>query len=168
MRRILLAAAILLPGGCVTQQVLSSGEMASVAPILSVERFLQATNDRDLHAMARLFGTEDGAVIETGSTVGCAFKKLGSWVGLGERCATLQEVELRMDAIARILRHEDYTVASEASVAGRVHPTSRIGVDLLIDGWTVEDVPFIVVKTGEGRWLVEQIGLDRVTGRRGR
>lgn len=168
MSRILLVVATLLLGGCATQQVLSSGEMASVAPMLSVERFLQAANDRDLHAMARIFGTEEGAVIETGSTVGCAFKKLGSWIGIGERCATLQEVELRMDAIARILRHEDYAVISEALVAGRVHPTSRIGVNLLMDGRSVEDVPFIVVKTGEGRWLVEQIGLDRITGRRGR
>ena len=154
MRRILLVATTLLLGGCTTTQVIPSGEVASVAPMLSVERFLQASNNRD------------GAAIETGGTFGCAFKKLGSWIGIGQRCSTLQEVELRMDAIARILRHQDYAVVSEAPVAGRVHPTSRIGVNLQIGNDTVEDVPFIVVRTGEGRWLVEQIGLDEITGRR--
>ena len=166
MRRILLITAALLLGGCTTTQVVPSGEVPSVAPMLSVERFLQASNARDLHAMARLVGTEDGPWSETGSTLGCAFKKLGSWIGLGERCQTIQEVELQMDAIAQILQHQDYTVVSEASVAGRVHPTSRIGVNLQIDGRVIQDVPFVVVRTGEGRWLVEQIGLDRVTGRR--
>lgn len=166
MRRILLVASALLLGGCTTTQTLPSGEVASVAPILSVERFLQASNNRDLDAMARLFGTEEGALIETGGTLGCAFKKMGSWIGIGERCPTLQEVELRMDAIAQILRHQDYTVVSEQPVAGRVHPTSRIGVNLRINDDTVEDVPFIVVRTDQGRWLVEQIGLDQITGRR--
>jgi hypothetical protein len=166
MRRILIVASAILLGGCTTTQIVTSGEAAAVAPMLSVERFLQATNNRDLHGMALLFGTERGASIETGGTFGCAFKKLGSWIGIGDRCETLQEVELRMDAISQILEHEDYTVVSEESVAGRVHPTSRIGVNLQIDGRTVEDVPFIVVRTGKGRWLIEQIGLDRITGRR--
>ena len=172
MKRILLAAtAVFLAvigvflAGCTTTQIVTSGEAASVAPILTVERFLQASNNRDLHSMGRLFGTEEGAIIETGSTLGCAFKKMGSWIGLGERCLTVQEVELRMDAIAQILQHRDYTIVSEEPVPGRVHPTSRIGVNLRIGGDLVEDVPFIVVKTGEDRWLVEQIGLDRVTGR---
>lgn len=164
MKRNLLVAAALALGGCATQQVLPSGEVASVAPILSVERFLQASNDRDLYGMARLFGTEEGPIIETGSTLGCAFKKMGSWIGLGERCQTIQDVELRMDAIARLIRHRDYTIVSEAPVPGRVHPTSRIGVNLRLENTTVEDVPFIVVQTGEGRWLVEQIGLQRITG----
>ena len=166
MRRILIVASAFLLGGCTTTQIVTSGEAAAVAPMLSVERFLQASNNRDLHSMARLFGTDDGASIDTGGTFGCAFKKLGSWIGIGDRCETLQEVELRMDAISQILEHEDYTVVSEESVAGRIHPTSRIGVNLQIDGRTVEDVPFIVVRTGEGRWLIEQIGLDRITGRR--
>jgi len=163
MRRFLLLAIPFLLGGCTTRMV-APGEIASVAPMLSVERFLQASNDRDIHTMARIFGTEDGAMIETGSSLGCGFKKLGSWFGMGLRCMTLQEVELRMDAIAQILRHDDYTIVSENSVAGRRNPTSRIGVDLSVDGRVITDVPFVVVRTGEGRWLVEEIGLARVTG----
>lgn len=163
MRRFVLLSLPLLVTGCSTTAG-PSAEAASVAPILSVERFLQATNARDLESMARIFGTEDGPVAETGGTIGCGFKKLGSWIGLGRRCATWAEVELRMDAIAQILQHGDYTIASERSVPGRAHPTSRIGVNLVVSGETILDVPFVVVRTGGGRWLIEEIGLTRITG----
>jgi hypothetical protein len=162
MRRMLLLAVPLLGGGCTTQMI-SSGEMASVAPVLSVERFLQSANEGDLHSMARLFGTAKGPIIETGGTLSCGFKKLGSWFGLGTRCETLQEVEIRMDAIAQIIRHEDYIVVSEANVPGRINPTTRIGVDMRVEGRDITDVPFVVVRTDEGRWLVEEIGLTRIT-----
>jgi hypothetical protein len=167
MRRFLLLAVLLSTGGCTTR-VIAPGEAASVAPMLSVERFLQAANARDLDSMARLFGTSDGAVFETGGTLGCAFKKMGSWFGLGERCLTLQEVEIHMDLIAQIIRHEDYTIVSESAVAGRMNPTSRIGVDMRIGGRDIQDVPFIVVRTPEGRWLIEEVGLTRITGGGGR
>jgi len=167
MRRFLLLPILFLPGGCTTQ-VIVPGEVAAVAPMLSVERFLQAANDRDLDAMARLFGTADGPVIDTGGTLGCAFKKLGSWIGLADRCETLQEVEIRMDAIAQIIQHQDYSIVTEASVPGRLHPTSRIGVDMRVDGRDIEDVPFVVVRTSEGRWLIEEVGLAQIMGRGGR
>jgi len=143
------------------------GETAAVAPMLSVERFLQAANDRDLYSMARLFGTAEGPMSDTGGTFGCAFKKLGSWFGIGERCLTIQEVEIRMDAIAQVLSHEDYTVVAESSVAGRHNPTSRIGVNMRVNGRNIQDVPFVVVRTPEGRWLIEEIGLTKITGRGG-
>ncbi|MCJ7628729.1 MAG: hypothetical protein MUO50_10120 [Longimicrobiales bacterium] len=167
MKRLLLVSLFLVLGGCTTTRVISSGEMAAVAPALSVERFLQASNQRDLHARGGLFGTADGPVIETGGPIGCAFKKMGSWIGLGDRCVRLQEVELRMDAIAQILLHQDYSIVSEASVPGREYPTTRIGVDLRIRDRNFSDVPFLVVKTKEGRWLVEEIDLAKVTGRGG-
>jgi len=114
--------------------------------------------------MAGIFGTADGPAIDTGGSFGCMFKKMGSWIGLGDPCVTLQEVELRMDAIAQILQHEDYSVVTEASVPGRTRPTSRIGVNLVIDGRNVSDVPFLVVQTKGGRWLIEDIDLGKVTG----
>jgi hypothetical protein len=162
MKRALLVLILLILPGCTTTRIVSGGEMAAVAPMLSVERFLQASNERDLHSMASLFGTADGPVIETGGSFGCAFKKMGSWIGLGERCRTLQEVELQMDAIASILEHEDYTIASDSRVPGREHPTTRVGVHLVIRGRDVSDVPFLVVQTSEGRWLVEEIDLEKV------
>lgn len=139
------------------------GEFAAVAPMLSVERFLKAANDRDLHSMARIFGTVDGPNIETGGTLGCGFKKFGSWFGIGERCRTLQEVEIHMDLIAQIVQHEDYTIVSESSVPGRMAPTSRVGVDMRVRGQDIDDVAFIVVRTGDGRWLIEEIELAKIT-----
>ena len=133
----------------------------AIGPQLSVERFLQAANTRDLDAMGRLFGTADGPFGDTGSTFGCAFKKIGSWFG-GEACRSRAEVELRMDAIASILRHEDYVVARQEMVAGRAEPTSRVLVDLTVEGRRVPGVPFVVVHASDGRWLVQEIDLQRV------
>ena len=163
MRRVLLVTVPFLLGSCTTQ-IVTSGEMASVAPMLSVERFLQAANDRDVHSMGRIFGTSDGPIIETGGTLGCGFKKFGSWLGIGERCLTLQEVEIQMSLLAEILEHEDYTIVSEETVPGRVNPTTRIGVNMRVDGEDIDDVPFLVVQTGDRRWLVEEVGVTRITG----
>ena len=147
----------------------SSGSMnATVAPVaaqLSVERFLQAANQRDFDSMGRLFGTANGPAMETGSTFGCFFKKIGSWFG-GNACTRRVDVELRMDAIASIIRHDDYRIAREESVAGRTSPARRVIVDLTIEGEPVNAMPFIVVRTGEGRWLVEEVPLERIMAAR--
>ncbi len=159
----LLAVAI-VPAACTTQ-VMQPAAAAAVAPQLSVERFLQAANSRDLHGMGRLFGTPDGPVMETGSSFGCMFKKIGSWFG-GAACTTRQDVEIRMDAISSILRHENYRIVREEMVAGRDIPTTRVVVTLTINGQSVHDVPFLVVQASGGRWLVQEVGLERVmTGR---
>lgn len=163
-RQLILATLLLSTVACASSTA-GADQMAAVAPMLSVERFLQAANARDLDAMARLFGTASGPVADTGGTLGCAFKKMGSWIGLGRACSTRQEVELRMDAIARILQHEDYRIVAESQVAGRSTPTRRIGVDLTFRDSIVRDVPFFVVRSSGERWLVEQIDLERVTQR---
>ena len=142
----------------------SSSGSATVAPVaaqLSVERFLQAANNRDFQEMGRLFGTANGSAMDTGSTFGCFFKKIGSWFG-GSACIKKTEVEIRMDAIASIIRHEDYRIVREESVAGRTTPARRVFVDLTIDGRSVNGMPFIVVRTSEGRWLVEQVPLEQI------
>lgn len=153
----------LMAGACATRSTGGGDAMAGMAPMLSVERFLQAANSRDLDAMARIFGTVNGPMGETGSTLGCAFKKLGDWLGMGQRCTTREEVELRMDAIAQILQHDDYRIVNEERVPGRRARATRIGVDLTVGERTVQDVPFVVVRTSGGRWMVEQIGLERIT-----
>lgn len=163
-RQLILAFLLFSVVGCASRSV-NDDQMAAVAPMLSVERFLQAANTEDLDAMARLFGTASGPIADTGSTLGCAFKKMGSWIGIGRACTTAQQVELRMSAISQILRHEDYQIVSEDRVAGRDQPTRRIGVDLDFGNGTVNDVPFIVVRSSEDRWLVEQIDLERITTR---
>lgn len=114
--------------------------------------------------MGRLFGTPDGSLMDTGSTFGCFFKKIGSWFG-GTACTKRVDVELRMDAIASVLHHEDYHIVREEPVAGRTSPARRVVVDLTVEGEPITDAPFIVVQTTEGRWLVEQVPLERLMAR---
>lgn len=156
------ALAVLLAGGvaaCTT--VVQRGPGAGVVAQLSVERFLQAANDRDIESMGRLFGTADGPILDTGSTFGCFFKKIGSWFG-GSACAKRSDVEVRLDAIARLLTHEDYRIVREEAVAGRLNAATRVFVDLTIRGEEVPNIPFVVVRASEGRWLVESVDLQRV------
>lgn len=159
----LLVLTVAVPAACTTN-VMSPSPAAPVAAQLSVERFLQAANERDLYAMGNLFGTREGAAMDTGSTFGCAFKKIGSWFG-GTSCVKREEVEIRMDAIASILRHQDYRIVREERVAGRQAPTTRIMVDMTIQGQPVPGVPFVVVQTGAGRWLVQEVGLEQAMAR---
>lgn len=156
---------VLLTGGataCTT--VVQRGPGAGVVAQLSVERFLQAANDRDIEAMGRLFGTADGPILDTGSTFKCFFKKIGSWFG-GSACTKRHDVEVRLDAIARLLRHEDYRIVREEAVAGRINEATRVFVDLTVEGEERRGIPFVVVRTNDGQWLVEQIDLERVMGR---
>lgn len=136
----------------------------SIAPTLAVERFLQASNVRDLVEMSRLFGTYDGPIGDTGNAFGCFWKKLGSVFG-GNSCRKWRDVELRMDVISSILRHQDYQAVSERMVSGAEHPANRIGVDMSFEGgMTVRDVGFTVVQASEGRWLINLIELEKITG----
>ena len=161
-RRLVLLAMAVFVSACTTQSAPS--EVAPVAAQLSVERFLQAANDRDVQAMGRLFGTSSGPLGDTGSTFGCFFKKIGSWFG-GNACTRRVDVELRMDAIASVVQHQDYRIVREEPVAGRTSPTRRVLVNLEMEGRQVSGAPFVVVQTGEGRWLVEEVPLERIMGR---
>jgi hypothetical protein len=130
-----------------------SAEMAGMSGMLSVERFMQASNAQDFDAMSRLFGTVDGSWAETGGG------RCGLFRG---RCMSDEEIEIQMSVIAEILRHEDYRIASNRSVPGRNHPATRFGVDITQRGNVVEDVGFTVVRTGQGLWLVEMVELEKM------
>jgi hypothetical protein len=165
----LVGALSLGAAGCVTSVENGDGNagLGGLAPVLSVERFLQAANAGDLEEMARLFGNADGSFADrSGGSFSCAFKKMGSWIGLGDACLDRTEIELRMNAIAIAIQHDDYRIRSEAQVAGRDNPTTRIGVDIDRGGETFADVGFAVVQSTGGRWLVEQIDLAAVTASR--
>lgn len=120
--------------------VLGQEDVVSIAPVLSVERFLQAANAEDLDAMGRLFGTADGPV-------------------KGEPLQLERELAL----ISQILRHQDYEVVSERREFGKENVTHRIGVNLTIDGRVVQDVGFSVVQSEGGRWFVEIVELEKIT-----
>lgn len=143
LRAGMLLLALTAASACTTQRVdplRTSDPMAGMAPMLSVERFLQAANAQDLDAMVRLFGTHAGPI-------------------RGER----RELELRMSAIARVLQHDDYRVVGQRSEPGRQHPTTRVAVTLTQGRRVVPEVPFLVVRTADGQWLVEEIDLERIT-----
>lgn len=131
---------------CSTQQVSSTRSGGAVVPglgpVLTVERFLQAANTGDLETMAALFGTHEGPID-------------------GRR----EDIELRMSAIASILEHDDYEIGAETREPGRTHATRRINVTVVQGARRHEDVPFLVVETGDGAWLIEEIALDRITSR---
>jgi hypothetical protein len=153
---LVLAGCASSPGG--------SSSAAPVQPVLSVEQFLRAANTRDFVQMARIFGTGEGPIVDqTGGGFSCAFRRMGSWIGLGERCVPWEEIEYRMSLIAEILKHDDYQVRSETSVPGRSRQTIQIGVDILQAGTRYPEVPFLVVRSAEGRWLVENVDLTRIT-----
>ncbi len=171
MRRMLRAVLVaptlaLLSAACTTAMVQQTGAAAQLGPELTVERFLQAANNRDLETMGRLFGTADGPISDTGSTFACAFKKIGSWFG-GTPCRSRNNVQIRMETIARLLAHQDYKITREEQVAGRDHPSIRVFVDLTVRGLQVSDIPFVVVQRPNGTWLVEQIGLQQLLAKEG-
>jgi hypothetical protein len=133
--------ATLALSACVTRTAAPpSREMAGMLPVLSVERFLQAANARDFEAMRELFGTHAGPIA-------------------GER----REMELRMAAIAEILKHDDYKITGDQREPGREFPTTRVMVTLTKGTHQIPEVPFLVVQTDKGGWLVEQVDLEKVT-----
>lgn len=161
--RVLVLLLLVGAGGCV-RRVESPGGAPALGPALSVERFLQASNARDLEAMARLFGTAEGAIAEEqGNAFSCFFRAIASAFGVSETCLSRLDIERRMDALARILRHDDYRLAGEEAVAARRHPTTRILVWLRQGEREHPRVPFVVVRAPDGRWLIEEIGLEQIT-----
>ena len=129
-------------GACTTRAVVDQSQV-QLAPSLVVERFLQATNARDLETMSRLFGSKDGP--------------------FGDQRGR-QETELRMDALVEILRHDNYQIVSERRVAGAEVPSNRIGVDFLMpNGIEVRDVGFTVVLASSSRWLILDIEVIKIT-----
>ncbi|MSR36327.1 MAG: hypothetical protein EXR95_06750 [Gemmatimonadetes bacterium] len=137
--RVAVAVITLALSACVTPRP-QSREMAGMLPVLSVERFLQAVNARDFEAMRELFGTHSGPIN-------------------GER----REIEIRMAAIAGILRHEDYKIVEDQREPGREYPTTLVTVSLTKGGRNIPDVPLLVVQTDNGGWLVEQVDMEKIT-----
>ena len=132
-------------GACSSQTVVNQPQLG-VTPALTVERFLQAVNARDLETMARLFGDDDGPIGDGGRRT---------------------EVELRMDLLAEILQHDNYEIVSERRVPGAETLSRRVGVDMDIliprGTTTVRDVGFTVVLESPDRWLVNLIDVTKIT-----
>ena len=162
-RLALLALAGCSGGALKSAATTSPGTDPPPEPARVLGEFLDAANRRDHAAMASRFGTAAGPIGDRGGTLGCAFRKVGSWIGLGDRCLTAREVELRMDLIAVILAHESYLVGRRTTVAGKGRPATRIDVQLETARKQASVVPFVIIQAENGHWLVEQVALDPAT-----
>lgn len=137
-----LVLATLLLSGCVTRQVtptgdqaIATGNPAQVAPALVLERFLRAANSNDLKVMASLFGTDKGPITETEDA---------------------SIVERRMFALASMLRHKDYSLSGQQIVPGQLGKAIALQVSVTLPDDRKVVVPFTMVRTDHGGWLVEK------------
>lgn len=160
-----LAAAGLALGACSTTTERPEGT-GDIAPALTVERFLQAVSSQDLEAMSHLFGTAEGPIAERPGGVGCFFRWLGGIFGV-DGCPSRLEVQRRMLALATVLEHDDYRMGSQERAPAREHPSVRVRVTLIRGDATYSGVPFLVVQSKGGSWLIEEIGVQAVTDRPG-
>lgn len=114
--------------------------------------------------MAHAFGTHGGSIADTGGGLGCGLRRVASWLGAADRCPTRQEVEVRMYAIAAVLRHDGYEVTAAEPVPGRDRPVTRVSVEVRRGERIHRDVGVLVIRTSSG-WLVESVELEKITGR---
>jgi hypothetical protein len=141
--RIALAFLAALLTACATREVpvAAGAPRDQIGPSLVVEQFLRAVNANDLATMARLFGTKDGPV---------------------QRLDPHRQTEERMFALASLLRHEDYVIEGERVVPGRSDEATQLIVRMTTRQRSAA-VPFTLVITRDGSWLVEQIGVVALT-----
>lgn len=144
---ILVPLAAFLVVGCVsrTTTVEQAPTGAGVGASLVVERFLQAANANDIQTMGQLFGTTSGPIVTRDSR---------------------DLVEQRMFTLASLLRHDDFSIVGEQVVPGRIGEALTV-VTRVRRGSRDARVPFTVVRTRDGGWLVEQIGMDDLSRRGG-
>lgn len=135
----------------------------SLGPEDAVARFLEAAGRENHVAMAGLFGTAAGALGDSGGA-GCALRRLRSWTRAGDACPSRTDVLRRMALIAALLDRAVLRAARRAfpHASGG---TVRLLVDLDMAGRLVRAVPFVVVRTDAGSWLVQEVALDKL-GRR--
>lgn len=124
------------PGGAAPTDPMMSGALV-------VEQFLRAVNANDLDAMARLFGTRQGPIV---------------------RLYDRKQVDDRMFALANILKHDDYQIVRNEIVPGRREEATNLIVRMSVRGRESE-VPYTLVWSNDRTWLIEQIDLQKVTGR---
>jgi hypothetical protein len=124
--------------GAVLVLLACGGRPAPVEPVHSpteaVQGFMQAVADSNLAKMATLWGTANGPAAKTHQP---------------------QDYERRIVIIQAYLRNQSYRVTSDIPES----PNRRsLQVELKRQTCTW-NVPFIVVKTRDGSWLVNQIDL---------
>jgi hypothetical protein len=116
-------------------------EPGGPAPAATVERFLRLAAEKDYAEMGYVFGTAEGPIL---------------------RRDPARQVERRMFALATVLENERYVIRDEAPIPGRSGEAVQLNVQLTQRGQQ-RVVPFVVVRSG-GRWFVEIIDVEKITG----
>jgi hypothetical protein len=106
----------------------------------AVGQFLDAAKRSDYQVMSRLFGTREGPANERNGRI---------------------ETEQRMYILASLLRHSSYSLrrVPVAEADGQ----NRIAADMVGTRYGNVSVPFLT-SNNKGRWFVEQIGTESLTG----
>lgn len=144
---LLLFASVGVLSGCASSSGGLSGDPADYgAPTAeaAVREFLDAARQQDYRGMAQQFGDTDGPAEE----------QLG-----------VVEVEQRMMVLAGLLGHDSYQL--ERRDLAQVGPDrARYVATMRGTRRGTVDVPVIAAEASEGRWFVEQVVMDRLTGGR--
>lgn len=114
----------------------------AVSSDAAVTRFLDAAQSENYPGMWAVFGTKDGPSIE----------RFG-----------VQEIEPRMVVLSRLLKHETYELKL-ANLAGLGPNRARYEVRMTGTRKGNVTVPFIAAHDAGGRWYVEQLEADRLSG----
>jgi len=141
LSRLVSLALLVLVAACGPSRPAPRSTPGAPAPSAAVERFMRLASEKDYGEMGWLFGTAQGAVM---------------------RRDPPKDVERRMYALATILEHQSYTLAGEEPIPGRLGMAVRVNVRVTQRGRTAP-VPFVLVKGPEGRWYVEEIGVQALT-----
>lgn len=137
----LLALLLTAQAACVRKPVQRQPAVSSVAPTLVVERFLRAVNANDVQTMARLFGTRDGSILNREKP---------------------DEVQKRMFILASLLHHDNYQMEGNQIVPGQLSDAIQLNVRMWFGERQVV-LPFTLVRTKKDAWMVEKIGVDRLS-----
>ncbi|HSM08712.1 MAG TPA: hypothetical protein VLA33_06810 [Gemmatimonadota bacterium] len=108
----------------------------------AVVQFLDAAQNEDYEGMWTVFGTAEGPAIE----------RFG-----------VQETEARMVVLSRLLKHRDYELRV-ANLAGLGPNRTRYEVRMEGTRKGSVMVPFVTAHDAGGRWYVEQLDADRLSG----
>jgi hypothetical protein len=138
---LLAATATAACGGTAATTPPPQGVAPAAAPAQVVEQFMRLVASNDYTRMGSLFGTREGPITSRDPE---------------------PQVERRMYAIANILKNERFVIRAQEPIPGRGPDAEQLVVQLTQNGRNV-DVPFVVVRTAAGGWLVEQVDLEAVT-----
>lgn len=118
------------------------GGYGAATPENAVVQFLDAAQNEDYEGMWTVFGTSEGPAIE----------RFG-----------VQEVEARMVVLSRLLKHRDYEL-QVANLAGLGPNRTRYEVRMEGTRKGRVVVPFVTAHDDGGRWYVERLDADRLSG----